>query len=218
MGSMKKYFITGLATLLPVAVTIWIFVILVRFLTRPFMGMMTALLQGLPDLGILTSERGIRTLSEILILIALFLITFFLGIIARRFFFDSLLKIGDRILYRIPLVNKVYKTSKEIVQSLFASKDQSFKQVVLLPFPYKGSYCLGLISSTSPCLHPESLKTPMVSVFIPTAPNPMTGFLVLIPKEELIYLEMKSDEAMKYVVSCAVIVPGAPPINREKVL
>lgn len=207
---MKKYFFTGLVILLPVAVTIWVFAFIVRFLTHPFMGIVTHFLRELPNYGIWTSERGIRTISEIIILAGLFLITFFLGLIARRFFFNSLLHLGDRILYRIPLVNKVYKTSKEIVLSLFASKGNSFKQVVLLPFPYKGSYCIGLISSPSPETCSDQAQRSLISVFIPTAPNPMTGFLVMIPKEELIYLEMKSEEAIKYVVSCAVITPPKP--------
>jgi uncharacterized membrane protein len=212
---MKKYFFTGLVTLLPVAVTVWVFAFIVRFLTHPFMGIVTHFLRQLPKLDIWTSERGIRTISEILILIGLFLITFFLGLIARRFFFHSLINLGDQILYRIPLVNKVYKTSKDIVTSLFASTGNSFKQVVLLPFPYKGSYCIGLISSPSPETCSESAGLTLTSVFIPTAPNPMTGFLVMIPKEELIYLEMKSEEAIKYVVSCAVITPLYPKSNRE---
>lgn len=207
---MKKYFLTGLITLVPVAVTIWVFTFLVRFLTRPFMGLVTHFLRELPDFGIWTSPRGIEILSEFTILIGLFFLTLFLGLLARRFFFDSLIKIGDKILYRIPLVNKVYKTSKEIVSSLFESSGNSFKQVVLLPFPYKGSYCLGLISAESPETCSKMAKSSLTSVFIPTAPNPMTGFLVMVPKEELIYLEMKTDEAFKYVVSCAVIKPSMP--------
>ncbi|HSX13246.1 MAG TPA: DUF502 domain-containing protein [Chlamydiales bacterium] len=205
---MKKYFLTGLVTLLPVAVTVWIIVIAVRFLTRPFMGVVTHFLHQLPKLGILTSERGIQTISQILILIGLFLFTIFLGLIARRFFFHSLINLSDRILYRIPLVNKVYKTSKEIVSSLFSSSGDSFKQVVLLPFPYKGSYSIGLIASNAPVVCSDTTAHLLVSVFIPTTPNPMTGFLVMIPKNELIYLEMKAEEAFKYVVSCAVITPG----------
>jgi uncharacterized membrane protein len=208
---MKKYFLTGLVILLPVTVTIWIFVLIVRFLTRPFMGIVTPLLRQLPEHGIWTSERGIQAASELIILIALFLLTLFLGLIARRFFFHSLFNFGDRILYRIPLVNKVYKTAKEIVLSLFASQGNSVKQVVLLPFPYKESYCLGLISGTSPETCSTMAGESLVSVFIPTAPNPMTGFLVMIPKKELIYLEMKSEDAIKYVVSCAVITPKTTP-------
>ena len=169
---------------------------------------MTHLLHQLPSYGILRSEGAIKTLSQILVLIALFAFTVFLGLIARRFFFHQLINLGDRILYRIPLVNKVYKTSKEIVSSLFASKGDSFKQVVLLPFPYKGSYTIGLITSPSPKACSDSAEHSLISVFIPTTPNPTTGFLVMIPKEELIYLEMKAEEAVKYVISCAVIMPG----------
>ena len=209
-GSMKKCFLTGLVTLLPVAVTIWVFVFIVHFLTRPFMGVMTHFLHTLPHYGVHISERSVQTLSELLILVSLFLLTLFLGLIGRRFFFDSLLKLGDKILSQIPLVNKVYKTSKEIVQSLFASQGDSFTQVVLLPFPYKGSYCLGLISSPAPNSCSELMQKPLLSVFIPTAPNPMTGFLVMIPQEELIYLSMKTEDAIKYVVSCAVIAPKSP--------
>lgn len=205
---MKKYFFTGLVTLLPVAVTIWVFTFIVHLLTTPFMGIMMSLLKRLPNYGPLTSEQGVRTISEILILIFLFLFIFFLGLIARRFFFHSLIKFGDRILDRIPLVNKVYKTSKEIVQSLFANKGQALKQVVLLPFPNKDSYCIGLIASSSPKTCSEKTEKELLSVFIPTTPNPTTGFLVMIPKEELIYLEMTSEQAIKYVVSCAVIQPG----------
>lgn len=204
---MKKYFITGLVTLLPVAVTIWIIVIAVRFLTKPFMGVVTHLLHKLPKIGILASENGIQTISQILILIGLFLFTITLGMIARRFFFHKLINLGDRILFRIPVVNKVYKTSKEIISSLFAPSGESFKQVVLIPFPRKGCYCIGLIASQAPTPCSESAQHSLVSVFIPTTLNPMTGFLVMVPKEELILLEMKSDEAFKYVVSCAMILP-----------
>lgn len=208
---MKKCFLTGLVTLLPVAIAVWLFVAILHFLTNPFMGIVTDLLRQLHGQGFWWSERTIRTISQILILVGLFCITWILGLVARRFFFHSVLNLGDRILSRIPLVNKVYKTSKEIVQSLFSSGSNSFKQVVLLPFPYQGSYCLGLIAQKSPdgCT-PHSQKE-VLSVFIPTAPNPMTGFLVMIPKEDLIYLDMKSEDAIKYVVSCAVIKPTTTP-------
>ncbi len=198
---MKKYFLTGLVILLPIAVTVWALTFIVRFLTKPFMGLMTHFVKELP---IAASEHGIRIVSEILILITLVVFTFFLGLIARRFFFNRLIEIGDKMLYRIPLVNKVYKTSKELVSSLFASKKDSFKQVVLLHFPNKESYCIGLIASPSPKIFS---KDPLVSVFIPTTPNPTTGFLVMMPKEDLINLDMKAEEAFKYVVSCAMILP-----------
>ncbi len=198
---MKKYFLTGLVTLLPLAVTIWVVHFFVNFLTKPFIGIVATLTDRLP----IASPQLIRTITQISILIALFFLTWFLGFVARRFFFNQLIRLGDRILTKIPLVNKVYKTSKEIVKSLFTSKEKSFKQVVLLPFPYQGSYCIGLVARTAPRTSSETEEE--VSVFIPTTPNPTTGYLVMCPKSQLIYLDMKTDEAIKYVVSCAVIQP-----------
>lgn len=204
---MKKCFLTGLVTLLPVAITVWLFVSIIHFLTNPFMGVVMNLLRQMPNHGFLSKEHTIRTVSELVILFGLFCTTWVLGFLARRFFFHGILNLGDKIISRIPLVSKVYKTSKEIVQSLFSSASNSFKQVVLIPFPYKGSYCIGLVAQESPTTCTEPVQQKMLSVFIPTAPNPMTGFLIMIPKEDLIYLDMKSEEAMKYVVSCAVITP-----------
>lgn len=204
---MKKYFLTGLVTLLPLAVTFWVIAFVVNFLTKPFMGAVTSFFTSYTQFSTYVPEQAVRTISQILILIGLVLFTLFLGFVARRLFFSQLLRFGDHLLHKIPLVNKVYKTSKDIIQSLFNSQNGSFQQVVLLPFPYKGAYCLALISNNSPSTCSETLEMDMVSVFIPTAPNPTTGFLVMSRKSELIYLDMKSEAAIKYIVSCAVIQP-----------
>jgi len=204
---MKKTFLTGLVSLLPLAVTIWVVAFVVGFLTRPFMGVVTDLLSRLP-MHFFASQAIIRTISQILILIAIFLFVIFIGMVARWFFFNTVLKIGDRILHRIPFINKVYKTTKEITNILFVSNKNSFKQVVLVPFPYKECYCLGLITREAPHTCTQEAKREMVSVFIPTTPNPTTGFLILSPAADLIYMEMKSEEAIKYIVSCGVIQPA----------
>lgn len=203
---MKKYFLTGLVTLLPLAVTFWVISFFVHFLTKPFEGAVMTLLNLLPAFGHIPTQAT-RLISQILILIFLFLITLLLGFVARRYFFNSLLKIGDRMLSNIPLVNKVYKTSKDIVLSFFNAKKQSFKQVVLLNFPYNGCLCLGLISSDAPNTCSKLVDAEMVSVFIPTTPNPTTGYLVMCKTSDLTFLKMKPDEAIKYIVSCAVIQP-----------
>ncbi|MBI5273347.1 MAG: DUF502 domain-containing protein [Chlamydiia bacterium] len=204
---MKKYFLTGLVTLLPLAVTFWIVVFLIDFLTKPFTGLVVSFFTSFSTFAIHVPEQAARTISQIVILISLFFFTLFLGFVARRFFFNQLLHLGDRFLYKIPLVNKIYKTSKDIVRSLFGTKKTSFKQVVLLPFPYKKAYCIGLISTESPTTCSAAVGNPMLSVFIPTTPNPMTGYLVMCRKEDLIFLSMKSEEAFKYIVSCGVIQP-----------
>lgn len=200
---MKKYFFTGLVTLLPLVTTVWILQFLIHFLTNPFIGLVTMATNKLP----IHSPQMAQTISQILILIGFFFLLLFLGFAARRFFFSQLLRLGDHILNKIPLVNKVYKTSKEIVNSLFGSKEKVFSQVVMMPFPSKGSYCLGLIAKEAPESCSSREKENLISVFIPTTPNPSTGYLMLCNKEELIYLKMKTEEAVKYVVSCGVIQP-----------
>lgn len=208
---MKKYFLTGLVILLPLAVTIWVVRFVIHFFTKPFLGLATSLADHLPigSLGFISKEFFVRIISPVFVLVGLFLLMLFLGTIARRFFFGRMLRLGDQLLYKIPLVNKVYKTSKEIVKSLFGSKAGTFQQVVMIPFPYHGCYCIGLISREAPQTCSKSEKEELVSVFIPTTPNPTAGFLVMSPKSELIYLDMKNEEAIKYIVSCAVIQPGA---------
>jgi uncharacterized membrane protein len=199
----KKYFFTGLVILLPVAVTIWLVRFFLNLLTAPFMGLISIWTDRLP----FSSPQLIGAISQILIILALVLIMWITGFVAKKFFFHQLIRFGDNLLIKIPLVRKVYKTSKEIVNSLFGSKENSFQQVVLLPFPYHGSYCIGLISSTSPKTCSNASDSELLSIFIPTTPNPATGFLVMCNKKDLIYLNMKTEEAIKYVVSCAVIQP-----------
>ncbi len=204
---MKKYILTGLATLLPVAVTLYVVAFVVRLLTQPFMGVVTRFLKSSNLHTPFNSETEIRALAQVVILITLFLFIILLGSIARWFFVKSLIKLSDKIMQKIPIVNKVYKTTKEITHILFASNKNTFKQVVMIHFPDQESYCLGLVAREAP----ESCSvagSDMVSVFLPTTPNPMTGFMTLSPKKDLIYLDMKSEDAIKYVVSCGVVQPG----------
>jgi uncharacterized membrane protein len=205
---MRKYFLTGLASLLPVAVTIWIVALFVNFLTSPFVGIVTDLLSRFPIERPWATPTVIRTISQLLVLVSLFLFVIILGVVARWFFFNTILKIGDYIFRKIPLINKIYKTAKEIINILFTSNSNSFKQVVIVKFPNQHCYCLGLITRDAPHTCCLLTKKELVSVFIPTTPNPATGFMIISPKTDLIYLTMKSEDAIKYVVSCGVIQPG----------
>ncbi len=210
---MKKYFLTGLALLLPLAVTIAIFVFVVDFLTKPFMGFVATTLEHTNlayfSFGLLSSEQVIRYTSQFIILIGLFSFTLLLGIFTRWFFFKALITLSDKILHKIPLVNKVYKTTQEIIKTLFASEKNSFKQVVLVPFPHKGTYSVGLVARESPESCEKATGKEMVSVFVPTTPNPTTGFLLMFERKDLVFLDIKTEEAIKYVVSCGVIIPSS---------
>jgi len=207
---MKKYFLTGLATLLPLAVTIYVVHFLINFLTRPFLHLVVHFLGKLSFFGVVPMPIA-RMISQILILLGLFLFILCLGAIARWFWIKSLIWMGDGILRKIPFLNKVYKTSKDIIETLFAPQQKSFQQVVMVRFPNQNCYSLGLVVDNAPAtISPSSQE--LVSVFLPTTPNPTTGFLIVSPKSELIYLKMKSEEAIKYVLSCGVVQPEKKPL------
>ncbi|HEV7736121.1 MAG TPA: DUF502 domain-containing protein [Chlamydiales bacterium] len=207
---MKRYFLTGLATLLPLAITVYVIEFLVNFLTRPFLGIVLHILEKFQFFGVVPLPVA-RLISQLLIILIIFGFILFLGAVARGFFIKSLIWIADWMFKKIPFLNKVYKTSKDITEILFSSKKKSFKQVVMVRFPNKNCYSLGLIASDAPDTIAKLSPDQFVSVFLPTTPNPTTGFLIVSPKSELILLDMKSDEAIKYILSCGVIQP-----KREK--
>src|SRR5579862_144743 len=213
---MKKHFITGLVFLLPLVVTIAVIIFLVNFLTQPFIGIVSAVLTKFNIINkgflFLTPDQVLLYSSKLIILILLFLFTVGLGIITRLFFIHYLFRFGDRVLNRIPIVNTVYKTTQDIIKTLFVSDKNTFKQVVMVPFPREDIFVLGLISRESPETCCNAVKDELISVLVPTTPNPTTGFLLMIKKSELIHIDMKPEEAIKYIVSCGVIIPTSSPL------
>ena len=211
---MKKHFITGLVILLPLAVTIAVVVFLVNFLTQPFIGIVSAVLSKLHLINtgflFLTPDQLVRYTAKIIILVLLFLFTVGLGMITRWFLVNTLFRLGDRLLHRIPVVNTVYKTTQDIIRTLFVSDKNSFKQVVMVPFPRPDVFVLGLISRESPPICSKAAGEELVSVLVPTTPNPTTGFLLMYKRADLVIIDMKPEEAIKYIVSCGVIIPEPP--------
>ena len=211
MTNLKKHFVTGLAILLPLVVTVAVVTFLVNFLTEPFIGIVSSILSKFHLINhgflFLSPEELLRYGSKILILALLFLLTVGLGILTRWVLVTLLFRLGDSVLHRIPIINTVYKTTQDIIKTLFVSDKNSFKQVAMVPFPGEKSYVLGLIARESPKVCSDGAKEELVSVFIPTTPNPTTGFLLTFKRSDLILINMKSEEAIKYIVSCGVIVP-----------
>lgn len=198
---MRKILLTGLVVLLPLAITLWVVQFIVNLLTRPFIDLMMSFIQmtSFP----FVSETILRTLSQVIILVALFVFIWLFGLFGQWFLINALLKAGDRLLDKIPVVRTVYKTTKQIIDSLFTGDQRSFQQVVMVSFPCEGSFVLGLVTQIA-----KEGKDPLMTIFLPTTPNPTTGYLIFRPKSELIYLKMKTDEAIKYIVSCGVALPG----------
>jgi len=200
---MRKYFVTGLVILLPLALTLAILVFIINFITHPFVWFVEDYLRGFP--WFVQHEGVIRFFLQIGLLIALFFFTVLLGAFARMLFFKSFLSIYDYVMHRIPLVKSIYKAMQQIIQTILGTSSKSFKQVVMVPFPTAGGWAIGLVSSGAPPICEKSLNIPLVSVFVPTTPNPTSGFLMMYRKEEVIFIDMKIEDALKYIISCGVI-------------
>lgn len=193
---MKKYFVTGLVVLLPLALTYWIVSFILGVLSDPFTGISVTVLSML---GV-HSKEVLDLASKVLALGLLFGLIISIGAIGRYFLFKYLLQISDAILHRIPVVSSVYKTSQELIQSVFKQDSTSFKQVVFVSYPHPGAMVVGFVTQE------ESLDG-RIAVFVPTTPNPTTGFLLMYRKEDVIPLDMNVEEALRYIISCGVLMP-----------
>jgi len=213
---MKKYIVTGLVILLPLALTLAILIFFFNLLTEPFVGVVRAVFDylGLFTNGFLFISAGqLQTfIAQLIILVILFFFTVLLGLIARWFFFHSLLSLGDKLIHTIPIVKSIYKVCQDIIKTIFTSNTNSFKQVVLIPFPHKDVYSVGLVTRVGMPGLEGTAHGNAVAVFVPTTPNPTSGFLMMYQPEDLIYLDMTVEDAFKYVISCGVI----PPVFKQK--
>ncbi len=217
---MRKSFITGLVILLPLALTLAIVVFIFNLLTVPFLGIVKAVFDHyrLFENGFLflNADQLQNLIAQILILGSLFCLVIGLGFIARWFFFHTFIKFTDYIVEKIPLVNSIYKACQEVIKTLFTSKTKSFKQVVLVPFPNAKTFSIGLITrEVLPGLEGTD-HAKSVAVFVPTTPNPTSGFLMMFKQEDLVYLDMKVEEAFKFIISCGMIYPVFKSISKEE--
>lgn len=206
---MRKYFIAGLALLLPAVFTGMIFLFAINFLTKPFVGTIEQVLDYFNLLNgphiFFSSKQIITFLSRLIILLLLFLITVLIGLLTRILIFHYFIRLGDYILHNTPFINKIYKAAQDVIETLFNQKAAPFSQVVLIPFPSSSGLCIGLITNDSTTHKPITDAHGNISVFVPATPNPTIGFMLLYKKEQLTYLDMTADEAIKFVVSCGVM-------------
>lgn len=195
---------TGLILILPLAITIILVLFLVNFLTKPFVGSVQS---ALSYYGFIDAKSKILLLyvSKLFVLIGLFLLTLVLGIIGRWFLQHYLIGLSDLIFHKIPFVNKVYRTCREIVHTLFTPSSKIFQQVVVVPFPHGKSMSIGLISQQKlPEGSFEKLKD-YATVLVPGTPNPTMGLVLLYPRNKIQNVDMSVEDALKCIVSCGII-------------
>jgi len=205
---MKKTFFSGLAILLPIAVTIAIIVWLIDFITKPFVGIIEKYLeQGLTGyLDVVQHKTLILAVSRVGAIIALFIIIVILGFLGRRFFFSYLIRKIQLLFEKIPYVKKIYKIVVEITKSFVKTEKNSkiFKGTVTVKFPSEDSDALGLITGDAPQEVQKVLGKKCQTVFVPTAPHPISGFLLMLSDDQTKKVDIETEDVFKFLISCGI--------------
>ena len=198
---LRGYFITGVLVLTPVILTIYVAVMLFnaidgllnRYVTQAIITIfgLQIKLQAIPGLGI----------------IALLLLILTIGFIAKYYFGRRLLKFSDNMLRSIPVVNLIYTTIKQISEAFLTNQSKAFKKAVLIEFPQKGTYAIGFITQETKGRIQEAIAPEVYGVFVPTTPNPTSGFLLFADPKDVIILDISIEHALKLVISGGTITP-----------
>lgn len=198
MAKIRGYFITGLAIFLPVAITLYILVQVFRFFDNILGRFINFFL--MKRIGFYIPGLGI-----ILFILVVFLIGFF----TRHFFGKKIFPFLERIfLLKPPLVRQVYPAIKKIINLVFSKEKPTFKKAVLVEYPRKGIYSLGFVANEGMQEAKEKTKQDdLVNVFIPTSPSPFSGFLIIVSKKDLIYLDVSMDKAFELIISDGILNP-----------
>lgn len=191
---LRGYFLAGILVTAPIGITI--------FLTWKFFAFVDNTVAGLipPHYYPHIYLPGIG--------IAIAIVFFFLvGWFATNFLGRMFIRIAEYIVDRVPIIRNLYSAIKQIFETVMASQSQAFREVVMLEYPRKGVYSIGFVTGKSEGEVQTATKNETINVFVPTTPNPTSGYLLFVPKQELIYLNMTVEEGVKLVVSAGIITP-----------
>jgi uncharacterized membrane protein len=203
----KKYILTGLLVWLPLAITIWVLMNVVGTLDGVFATLVGAARAVLPESvrPFLQSLRDIPGLSVIIVVAALWLT----GVAVTNMAGQWLVNQSNRVFSNIPIVKSIYSSVKQVSDTLFSSSGQAFREAVLVEYPRAGSYTIAFVTGKPAGEVAQNLPADMVTLYVPTTPNPTSGFMLIVPRAEVKSLHMSVDEALKYIISMGVVAPPA---------
>lgn len=184
LRKLRNYFLTGLVIFIPLASTLWIITVTFNFLD----GILKPLI------------RPVINIPGISFLVLLMLIIF-IGMLGTMAWGKRAVGILEKGLLRIPFVGGVYKTMKEASDVILTKRPEDFKSIVLVEFPKKGSYAIGFTTASDIPEVSDKVGCEVINVYVPTTPNPTSGFLIMVPKDEAVYLDMSAEEAFKLILS-----------------
>jgi uncharacterized membrane protein len=205
----KKYLVAGLLVWLPLAITIWVLSWLLGALDGVFASLLSATQVVLPE----SARAGLEQLRHIpgLGVIVMVLGLLLTGVFAANMVGQWWLRQWDRLLGKIPIVKSIYSSVKQVSDTLFSSNGNAFREAVLVQYPRQGSWTIAFVTGRPGGEVSARLPGDYVSVYVPTTPNPTSGFFLMMPRSDVIELKMSVDEALKYVISMGVVGPGEHP-------
>ena len=203
--SLKNYFLTGLLVILPIFITGYVIWFLIRI--------MDVMLKYIPPKFHPETYLHIRIpgLGLILVVILIFIV----GILTRNLVGRKIVHFGENLVDRIPLVRILYTGVKQLAEAFFVNKNDAFKKVALLEYPRRGIYVIGFITGESKGELQNKTSKNMLNVFVPTTPNPTSGFYILIPEDEVILLNMSVEDAFKLIISGGIVSPPEKKLARK---
>jgi uncharacterized membrane protein len=205
---MKKYLIAGLLVWLPLAVTVWLLHAVWGVVDGLFGWLLSAIQAVLPaaahaPLEVLRHVPGLGLVVMLALLIAT-------GAFAANIVGQWWLRQGGRILHRIPIVKSIYSSVKQVSDTLFSSSGNAFREAVLVQYPRDGSWTIAFVTGKPGGEAAQHLSGDYLSLYVPTTPNPTSGFFLMVPRADVIALRMSVDEALKYIISMGVVAPPPP--------
>ena len=198
---LKKYFITGLLIWIPLAITFMVLAWIVGTLDAILLWLPT---EHQPSRYIGFDIPGVGVVASLLII-------FFTGLIAANVLGQKLVRLWEALLARIPVVKSIYYSVKQVSDTLFSSSGQAFRKALLVQYPREGAWTIAFLTGQPGGDAANHLRGDYVSVYVPTTPNPTSGFCLMMPREDIIELDMSVDEALKYIISMGVV---APPLRK----
>jgi len=196
---LKKYLITGLLIWVPLGITLWVLDLLV--------GIMDQTLRLLPEQ--FQTERWLGFHVPGMGVVMTLVVLFVTGLLARNLIGQRLLMFWEGALGRIPVVKSIYNSVKQVSDTLFSSSGHAFRKALLVQYPREGSWTIAFLTGLPGGDVVNHLGGDYLSIYVPTTPNPTSGFFLMMPKADVIELDMSVDEALKYVISMGVVAPGA---------
>lgn len=201
LARLRGSFLTGLVVIAPVGLTIWLLLTVISWIDGAVLPLVPQQMRPEQYIGI--NLRGVGV-------IIFLLFTIVVGWVAKGIIGRSLISFAEGLVDRMPVVRSIYSGIKQISETVFAQSERSFDKACMVQYPRRGIWAVGFVSTTAKGEISERAETagPLISVFVPTTPNPTSGFLLFFPKEDVIELDMSVEDAAKLVISAGLVYPN----------